>query len=260
MKSASGTSLDRRRLLTALLLFAAPALALAETGPAARTLTADIPAAGLKELDLRVGVGEVHVSPSPDDQVHVEIKLRQKDEEFLWFFHWSSSGSAKDIAEAAIYQRRDGDTLSLGLDHDDRNDSVKQEWKLELPARLALDADMKVGDRVIAGVAGGVDAVLNVGELDIDVPQGRIKANVSVGDIRAKSGSGAYGRVRVTSNIGDAVLTINGEHSGFHGHSGLGNEVSVDGKGPDDMDLSVNVGEATLRIGAAADTKQEGGK
>lgn len=249
-----------KRILAALLLSAVPALSLAETGPVARTLTADIPANGLKELDLRVGVGEVHVSPSPDDQVHVEIKLHQKDEEFLWFFHWSSSGTAKDIADAAIYQRRQGDTLSLGLDHDGQNDSVKQEWKLELPARLALDADMKVGDLVIAGIAGGIDAVLNVGELDIDVPQGRIKANVSVGDIRAKSDSSAYGQVRVASSIGDAVLTINGQHPGYHGHSGLGNEVSVDGKGPDDMDLSVNVGEAALRIGAAGGAKQDGGK
>lgn len=249
-----------KKIFAALLLSTAPALAQADMGPVTRTLTADIPAAGLKELDLRVGVGEVHVSPSPDDQVHVEIKLHQKDEEYLWFFHWSSSGTAKDIADAAIYQRRDGDILSLGLDHDDRNDSVKQEWKLELPARLALDADMKVGDLVISGVAGGVDAVLNVGELDIDVPQGRIKANVSVGDIRAKSGSSGYGRVRVASNIGDAMLTINGEHPGYHGHSGLGNEVSVDGKGPDDMDLSVNVGEATLRVGAATDTKKGDGK
>ncbi|MFI4921614.1 MAG: hypothetical protein ACHQAZ_08240 [Gammaproteobacteria bacterium] len=75
-----------------------------------------------------------------------------------------------------------------------------------------------------------------------------MKAEVNVGEVRAKSASAGYGKIRVSSNIGEAVVYLNGSQGGYHDHGGLGNTVTVEGKGHDDMKLDVNIGEASLRI------------
>jgi hypothetical protein len=250
-----------KRSLAIFLLCSTPVLAFAANS-AQRSLTADIPAAALKKLQMHVGVGEVHVKASADDKVHVQVTLKQNEREFLWFFHWMSTGTAKDIAGAAIQQQLEGDTLTLGLNYKGDSDSndLKQEWEVQLPVRLALNTDMKVGELTIKDVAGGVDAALNVGELTIDVPRGHLKGDVNVGEIRAKSGSADHGRINVSSSIGEAVIYINGSQSGYHDHGGLGNSVSVDGKGHDDMSLSVNIGEASLRIQPPDTAKAGDGK
>lgn len=248
------------RSIALLLLCAAPALAQADTGPVERTLNAVIPAATVKDLKLHVGVGEVHVSASSDDKVHVQVTLRQKEQEFLGFFHWVSNGTAADIAAASISQSQQSGSLSVGLNYKGSSDSdeLKQEWDVQLPARLALDTEMKVGELGIRDVAGGVVANLNVGELSIEVPGGPLKAEVNVGEIRARSGSKDYGKIDLSSTIGEAVLIINGAHGGYHEHGGLGNSVSLDGKGREDMHLSVNIGEATLRIETSAGGQEKG--
>ncbi len=228
-----------------------PAAANPSSLPGLRTLSADLPAAGLDEVELEVGVGEVHVTAAGDDQVHVQLTLQQKQREFLWFFHWATGGNAKDIAAANLVQHTEGKRLQLALDypHSGNPDDIRQEWEVQLPARLKLVSDMKVGEQTIEGVAGGVDATLNVGELSIDAPRGALHAKVNVGEIRAKSASPAHGRISLSSNIGEAQLYVDGKQSGDHRHSGgIGNEVSLDGDGPDDMRIDINVGEAALHL------------
>ncbi len=226
-----------------------------------RILTADVDAKGLDKVALTVGVGEVHVGISSDDKLHVKVRLQQKDQEFLGFFHWTGRGMAKRMAAAAIAQKTSGGEIGFSLAYPDGNDQddFKQDWEVQIPARLALDADMKVGDLVIDGVAGGLDATLNVGELGIDVPKGPLHAKVNIGEIRVTSGSAQHGKVELSSNIGDVVLNIDGKSAGSREHGGLGNRVSVDGDGADDMRLSINVGEVSLHIEPQGD-KAGGGK
>jgi hypothetical protein len=223
-----------------------------------RTLSADVSGTGLDTLALQVGVGELRVTASADDEVHAEVTLRPKERELFGFLHWSGA-PGRDMAAAVIHQElRDKRlTLSLDLDGHDR-DEIKQEWEVQVPARLRLDSVMNVGEMNIAGVAGGVGAKLDVGELEIDVPKGSIDADVNVGEIRARSGSGHHGRIQLASNIGDATLLLHGSESGVHEHGGLGNRVSMDGNGPDSMDLRLNIGEVTLRV-EPQDDKAGGG-
>jgi len=217
-----------------------------QMGP--RTLSADMPATGLDTLALQVGVGEVRVTASADDEVHAEVTLRPKERQLFGFLHWSGA-TGRSIAAAVIHQERKDKRLTLSLDlggHE--QDEVKQEWEVQVPARLRLDSVMNVGEMNIAGVAGGVGAKLDVGELEIDVPKGSIDADVNVGEIRAKSGSSHHGRIQLASNIGDATLLLHGSDSGVHEHGGLGNRVSMDGDGPDSMDMRLNIGEVTLHV------------
>ncbi len=230
--------------------------AAAHAGP--RTLILEQDAAALDTLALDIGVGEVHVTPSADGALHVQVTLQQKERESLWFFHWMSQGTQRDIAAAAIRSRQEGKRSTLSLDYPGGNqDDVKQDWEVQVPARLKLAVAMKVGDMSIEGLAGGVEAKLGVGELSIDTPQGPIRGEVNVGEIRATSGSARPGRIELSSNIGEALLTLGGKSAGSREHGGLGNRVSLDGGGPDDMHLSVNVGEATLHVAGGTQAKDK---
>ena len=248
-----------KKLLCASVLVLLPLAARAEPAPASapRVLTTEAAATGFDTLALEIGVGEVHVTASSDDKVHARVTLRRKEREFMWFFHWVAGGTSEEIAAATIQQKLSGDrlTLSLSYPHSSGGDDMKQEWDVQLPARLKLDADMQVGDLSIEGVAGGVSVKLNVGELALDLPKGSIQAEVNVGEIRAKSGSAQHGHISLSSNIGDAMLVMEGAESGYHEHGGLGSRVSMDGKGPDDMKFIINIGEVTLHL-----TPQDAGK
>src|SRR5579862_9737250 len=225
---------NMKRLVALLLMTLAPAFASADTDPVARTLNADIPAKGLNSFSLHVGVGEAHLTASSDEQIHVVVKLKKKQEEFLWFFHWMSEGTEKDISAASIKQERHGDRLYLSLDYPSRDgeENLKQEWQVQLPARLAAKVDMNVGDLSIEGNATGVDAKLNVGELTIDSLSGPLSGKVNVGEIRAKSTSARHGEISLSSSIGDAELYIQGEKTGAKARGGLGNSLTLDGDGP----------------------------
>ena len=225
-----------------------PALACAA---GTRTLTAEIPANGLLTLAVTAGVGELHVTPSSDDAVHVSVRLEQKSREFLWFFHWQSNATARAIQAAEIVQQRSGERLSLSLGAAGKldTDQVKQYWALQIPARLALALEMKVGQVNVSGIAGGLRVNLNVGEITLDAPQGPLSAKVNVGQIRATSASTRLGPIDLSSDIGEAALFSDGKpvrHGGRH--TGLGRSIHVAGDGPDRVRLSVNVGEVDLRI------------
>lgn len=237
--------------LAALLLLSALPLA-AQADPAStmpRTLKADVAGTGFNTVALEVGVGELHVTASNDDKLHVQVTLRRKERQFMWFFHWMGGGTSDQIAAASIEQKTSGDRLTLSLSYPHSSgDDMKQEWDVQLPARLKVDAVMEVGDLSIEGVEGGVAAKLNVGEVSIDVPQGAIDASVDVGEIRAKNATARHGKVQLASNIGDAVLIMSGSESGYHDHGGLGSKVSLDGSGPDAMQLKVNIGDVSLHV------------
>lgn len=245
-----------RNLAFACSLFLLPLAAQAEDS-APRVLTAEVAATGLDTLALQIGVGEVHVTASSDDKVHARVTLRRKEREFMWFFHWMAGGTRDEIAAAAIQQQTSTGrlTLSLSYPHSGGGDDMKQEWDVQLPARLKLEADMQVGDLDIEGVEGGVSAKLNVGQLNLDLPKGAIDADVNVGEIRAKSGSLHHGHIELASNIGDTMLILQGTESGVHQHGGLGSHVYLDGAGADNMQLKLNIGEVTLHINPQDDAK-----
>lgn len=235
-------------LFSLALLLSMPLLAVAA---GTRTLTADVPANGIRTLAVTAGVGELRVTPSSDGAVHVSIRLEQKSREFLWFFHWQSSTTAREIQSAQIVQRREGDTLELSLGSSGKLDTnqVKQHWELQIPARLALALNMKVGQINVQGVAGGVNINLNVGEIDVDVPRGALRASVNVGQISATTATTAPGPIDLSSDIGEAAVFRQGQRvRGGGRHSGLGRRIHLSGSGPDSVNLSVNVGEADLRL------------
>jgi hypothetical protein len=244
-----------KRLAVLGILLGMPVLTLAAT-PC--TLDANIPVAGMNTVAITAGVGELHITASSDDAVHVQVVLEQKSREFLWFFHWQSHATTQEIQAAQISQKQQGQRLVLSLTTPGNldNDSVKQKWIMQVPARMGVDLNMKVGEATIDGVSGGVQADLNVGELDMDVPRGVLSAKLNVGQISVTSGTSQPGDISLSSNIGEAALYMSGKYMSHTGeHSGLGRSVNFAGKGPDSMHLSVNIGEVDLRVQPSTQSK-----
>lgn len=216
-----------------------------------RMLDVNIPATSLNTVAITSGVSEVHITPSNDDVIHVHVILEQNSGDVLWFLHWQSRATTQEIQAVQISQKQQGQRLMLALSMTRAldNDNIKQKWIVQVPARMALDMNMKVGEATIDGIAGGVQADMNVGELNMDVPRGALSANINVGHISITTGTSQRGKILLSSNIGQASLYMNGKYIDNAGeHNGLGRIISLDGSGPDSMHLSVNIGEVDLRV------------
>lgn len=226
-------------------------LPLAGQAAVKRTLQAVTPTADVTHVSINAGVGQLKVTPSTDDKIHVQVQLEQKSQNFLWFFHWMSNSTTKEIQQVTLQQQQNQGDIAYSLkypDHLDESD-IKQNWEVQVPAALAIKIQMGVGQLDLTGVAGGVDASLNVGEVSLNIPGGPIHVKVNVGQINATSASTRPGNIKLGTSIGDAHVYMPGNinHEDVH-HNGLGRAIEVAGKGPDKMDLEVNIGEVTLHI------------
>lgn len=242
----------RRTLALILLLALMPfAVSAADTG---RTLQASAATEGVNRITFVAGVGQFKLSASPDDKVHVQVRLERKSQNFLWFFHWMSDTTAHAFEQVTLQQHQQADGITYSLQYPDHLDEgdVKQNWDIQVPARLAVKVQMKVGQLALTGVTGGVEVDLNVGEVTLNTPAGPMHARVNVGQIRATSATIQPGDIRLKTTIGDARLYMKDrvDHDNMH-HDGLGRTISVTGKGADQMDLAVNIGEVTLHVGPA---------
>ncbi|HEY4127675.1 MAG TPA: hypothetical protein VGN70_06480 [Gammaproteobacteria bacterium] len=256
-----------------LIVFGTLAAALALTGCSVRdsgsepvTLKTDIPAAGLQFLSLKGTAGETSISVSPDDAVHVTLVMQQEERHVLGIA-LSTEATLRDTEGAKIGQVHKGDTLTLSVifpSGDDHNSDVKQEWTVQVPERFGVDASMGEGRMAIDGVKGGVKAQLAAGEVVIHVPSGAIYGRLSAGRLHVISDADEPRDVTIKSTFGLAVLSLDGQYygpppeknDGFLSHLHmLGNSVTQQGKGKDDVDLKVTAGLADLRFGPLGDNE-----
>ncbi|MGE5625373.1 MAG: hypothetical protein ACM3ZT_07485 [Bacillota bacterium] len=227
-------------------------------------LTADIPASGMQRFVFEAGDGEVRITPSSDEAVHVQVELQQSEKSLFGLYHWLSDDTARDMHAVVLKQARQGTDLKLTLAYpnDATHDDIKEKWILLLPARLAVDANMQAGQLVIKGIAGGVVASLKGGDLEIHVPKGPVHANLSGGRLSVVSDDLKPGNVKVASDFGLAIMDLNGRYYGPPERHGFlsslhfwGNTVEQPAAGGDEIQLKVFGGLAVLRVGPVGDVK-----
>ena len=228
------------------------------------TVTADIPAAGLQQLQFVGSSGEARFSVSQDDAVHVKLILQQEERRVMGVT-LASDATLKDVEGAKLAQQRKGGVLSLSASYpsgDSHASDVKVNWAIQVPARFGVDASMKAGRMVIDGMGGGVKAQLSAGEVVIHVPGGPIYGRLGAGRLHVISDAAEPRNVAVKSTFGLAVLSLHGEYygpppekdDGFWSHLHmLGNTVVEHAGGKDDADLKVTAGLADLRFGPLGD-------
>jgi len=180
------------------------------------TLTKDIEVNDINEIKLDAHVGTVKLSKSQDNFIHIYVKVSESDE-------WSLFKSSPDEAELAI--KNDGKRIEVSLNNDEYN----EEWQIEIPSSVHVDADLGVGEMIIEGISSNLSADVGVGEIQIDGTANNyraVTAQAGVGDAVIKSDAGQQEEVRAL----------------------VSKQVSWSGEGSSTMDVEVGVGEASIKL------------
>jgi hypothetical protein len=219
-----------------LLMVIAPAVA------GARTLSDSYPAADIERVVVDAGVGEMVVVAGADDAVSVEITLKARRGGLFS----SKRRAERQVEEAELRGEVVGRELHLKVLSESEERRFEERWTLEVPARLALELEIGVGDVEVRHLAGGVDLEAGVGDVVIEVSQGDVLIDVGVGNATVTAPAHAYGRVTSSSGVGDGRLSVGGERiqgEGFVGHS-----ASWSGQGSHRLEIEVGVGDARVTL------------
>ena len=174
-----------------------------------------IDASSFKTVWLEIPVGVMDIEVYDGDKIELDIKLEPRRRWFTW--------RPRNIHAVEIEIGTSGSVLVLGIDRDD----LKQHWRVRLPAALALDVDVGVGDVRVIDFSN---------ELNMEVDVGTARVDVAHQDFRS---------IHVSSGVGDAILR------GFQqSNESKRNFVSADayyyGEGKHRIELEVGVGEAVV--------------
>lgn len=206
-----------------LLLFAAVPT-LAEERETVRTIRQTFPATDVERLELDLPVGEARIlgEDRGDVQVVFELRCELKRER--------CADVARDVTLVSSIR---GGRLAVdlrGFDHGSRKDLVLR-GVVRVPAGLDTSVEMGVGELVIDGLAGDVEAELGVGEMNLRLPFDAVHA------------------VSLESGIGETSLRLPvGRHAGARSHL-VGSETDwQQGPGRAAIDAEVGVGEVNARL------------
>lgn len=212
------------RLLPALLLVAAPALA--DDDVTVRSESAAFPATETRRVSVEVPVGEIDVASATGDRVEVRLDVRCDED---------SRRCRERAAAIRLRPQRDGADLSLELAGYPRNtrmdDGPQALIELRVPAGIAVRLELGVGEIEVRRVEGDVDIELGVGEALVEMDESAVRA------------------VTLDVGVGEARLSPRPQGTRSSRFLFLGNEVDWDeGPGSARVDVEVGVGEGTVRL------------
>lgn len=214
-------------------------------------LTASIPADALTHLDLTALDGAVDLTASTDPgatHITVSVSLAPPRTRNM------RRPIAADISQVRIRQNTHQKVLQLGLTNADEG-NIEATWTIVVPARFSARINGHDGEIHVTGLSGGVDADLNSGlgghrgKMSVDVPEGKLKLTVGVGEIVASRASGRFDRADVKASVGSATLYVLGHEIKAPHAPGPGHHISLGGEGDHAIIAKVAVGDVTVRIG-----------
>ena len=179
-----------------------------------KNLTQQFDAHEFTQLQINNGVGEINIEVTDEQHISVDITVRGSKG---WFF------SRTDVSEATLETSIRNGVLSLEVPMDD----TEQTWVVKIPRQLALDLQLGVGSIKLDGTAGDVDANIGVGSFSAQLPVQEFKnieLSAGVGDVSLQSNTGKTERNHL-----------------------VGAELEYTGPGERAMDITVGVGDATVR-------------
>jgi len=229
-----------RRIVTALSI--AVAWATIGIGADLRTLSETFDATGVEELSIEAGVGRLDVAAGSDDEISIQIALKPRRGGFFS----SMKRSQEEVDAAEITSEIIGGKLYVEVSSDSGDRRFEERWSVRMPARLALEAELGVGDVRIDGVEGGVEIDVGVGDVEVEVSRGDVSIELGVGDADIWGLVTSYRSVEASGGVGGADIRVRGEdisESGFVGHRS-----SWTGDGESEIDVEVGVGDATIRL------------
>lgn len=178
-----------------------------------RTLDAD----ELDSLRIEFSVGELEVEIWDGDSIELDIELTSERNWLSW--------RRRKVEDIELEVRTSGDELFLGIDEGKLN----QHWVVKMPAKLALDVELGVGEIRIDGLDNNLAVELGVGEIEV------ITATDNFDHIDASVG------------VGDA--TLRGFGSGTENErSFVSADAHYEGRGDYTIEVELGVGDALVRL------------
>ncbi|MEX2469636.1 MAG: hypothetical protein WD396_07770 [Pseudohongiellaceae bacterium] len=194
------------------LLLGSPAMA-----ASSKRMTHSIEAASFTEVNLEMAVGEMDIEVYDGDTIELDIEIIA---ERRWF-----SLRRGNVDDVQLTRRERGETLYLGIDED----NLDQTWHVRLPAHLAVDLDVGVGDIQIDDFSNSLVLELGVGAVEVNVV------------------STDYAEITATAGVGDAVIRGFGGGTDNERSLLVGADAFYAGDGQHRIEIEVGVGDARVR-------------
>ena len=199
-------------LIAGSILLSAPVFA-----ASSKHVTYSIDVASFTDVQMEMSIGEMDIEIYDGESIELEIELIA---ERRWF-----SLRRDDVDDIELEQRERGDSLYLGIDDDD----LHQTWVVRMPAHLALEIDLGVGEVEISDLENSLKLELGVGAVQVDV------ANTN------------YGEIVATAGVGDAVIRGIGQGTDNERSMLVGADAYYYGDGEHTIEVEVGVGDARIR-------------
>ena len=210
-----------------------------------RELTAEVSADGIDKILLDGHDGKAMIEVGDGEQIQIRVTIKAKRRGLVY----KSSAGRAYVEDARLENDARRGTLEVTLSDGRGRKDVEEAWTIVVPRRLAVVAEMSAARIDITDVTGGVEVHLGVGKATIDVPRGNIRVKVSVGNAIVTTATDSFGDVDLRAQVGNTRLWIGGHRIKYSDPPGPGSKISMEGEGRDQVSVSVQVGDAFLRIG-----------
>ncbi len=203
------------RVSTLILAACSLAFSISVSAASSKRIERSIDASDLTHIDFEISVAEIDIEVYDGDTVELDIQLRE--DRGWWPF------SRGDVDDVELQVNRGATSVDLRLDEDD----IEQDWRVRLPAHLAVSMEVGVGEINFEGLQNDLLMELGVGSLE-----------VVVADIDFES-------VQVSTGVGDSSLRGFGD-STDNERNFVGADSHYFGDGEFEIDVEVGVGEARV--------------
>lgn len=223
-----------------------------------RELERELSADTVRSIVLHGGNGSARIQAGDADTIRIRVAVRpdRLSDTTPWqeIKNWFLTSAYDDVDELIEAVRLDtassGGELSIGLkpSRRTRESKVLEDWQLTVPRELAVRLTMARAETAVTGVAGGVEISIGNGSTTVDVPGGDLDVAVTVGKAEVRTGSTAVRRLSLRSEVGDTRLWMNGLAVDYPDPPGPGSRIRMSGQGEDSIEVSVRVGDASVRV------------
>jgi hypothetical protein len=178
------------------------------------TQIVDVSDADRVKLDISVGELDIEVYDGEEIQLDVDIEAQRS-----WWF-----GRRRNVDDIELDIDGRGSSVYIGL----KENNLEQHWRIRLPAKLAVEIEIGVGDVHIEEFSNSLDMEIGVGAVRIDVD-----------DID-------YAVIHVSAGVGDA--TIRGfERRADNERNFISADAYYHGDGEHEIEIEVGVGDVQVR-------------
>jgi hypothetical protein len=207
-----------------------------------RTLTGTFPVEAIESVSIEAGVGDIDITTIDSAVVEVEVRLTPRRGGIFS----SMKHAEQEVEEASLLSESIGSRRYLEVDSSSGERRFEERWTIHLPARLAVEVDLGLGDVTVIGLRGGTDIEVGVGDVTLEAVSGDLFIEVGVGDVTATAESADFGNVESSGGVGDSQLRVRGKRISSEGM--VGHSASWQGDGGHRLEIEVGVGKAKVTL------------